>query len=121
LEFQFMRRSSWTPSIAPRGDDQNVYLVVDDFGRHGRVYRETDIETADLKTTITDLMEGQYRNPIRVVAFNTVERWSQDVSEDVAREIRRRFDLQAEDVPSSIQSFVESFEGRTRQLALRLI
>ncbi len=35
----------WTPSIVPNGDDQNVYLVVDDFGRNGRVYREADVET----------------------------------------------------------------------------
>jgi hypothetical protein len=40
-----MRRSNWTPSIVPDADDQNVYLVVDDFGRHGRCYRETDVET----------------------------------------------------------------------------
>jgi len=32
-------------------------------------------------------LTGQYGNPIRVVAFNTAERWSEDVSEDVAREI----------------------------------
>ena len=31
-----MRGSNWTPSIVPNDDDQNVYLVVDDFGRHGR-------------------------------------------------------------------------------------
>jgi hypothetical protein len=36
-----MRKSSWTPSIVPRADDQDVYLVVDDFGRLGRVWRET--------------------------------------------------------------------------------
>jgi hypothetical protein len=30
-----MRKSVWTPSIAPNDDDQNVYLVVDDFGRNG--------------------------------------------------------------------------------------
>jgi hypothetical protein len=28
------------------GDDQNVYLVVDDFGPNGRAYRETDVEDA---------------------------------------------------------------------------
>jgi hypothetical protein len=49
----------WTPSIVPRGDDQNVYLVVDDFGRNGRVYREADVETADLETVIIDLLDGQ--------------------------------------------------------------
>jgi hypothetical protein len=27
-----MRKSGWTPSIVPHGDDQNVYLVVDDLG-----------------------------------------------------------------------------------------
>jgi hypothetical protein len=40
-------RRNWTPSIVPNGNDQNVYLVVDDFGRLGRSYRETDVERAD--------------------------------------------------------------------------
>jgi hypothetical protein len=114
-------RRLWTPSIAPATDDQNVYIVVDDFGRNGRSYRETDVEHADLETTIANLMAGEYRNPIRVVAFNTDERWSEDVSEDVAREIRRRFDVQAADVPSAVQDFVESYEGQGRQLSLRLV
>jgi hypothetical protein len=115
-----MRRTGWTPSIVPKGDDQNVYLVVDDFGRNGRSYRETDVETADLETVILDLLEGQYNNPIRVVAFNTAEGWSQDVSDDIAQELRRRCDLQLRDAPSSIQDFVERHEGRDRQLTLRL-
>jgi hypothetical protein len=70
----FVMRRPWTPSIVPAGADQNVYIVVDDFGRKGRAYRETDVETADLETTITDLMAGEFSNPIRVVAFNTAER-----------------------------------------------
>ena len=49
-----MRRSAWTPSIVPKGDDQNVYLVIDDFGRNRRGYREPDVETTDLETVITD-------------------------------------------------------------------
>ena len=85
-----MRRSSWTPSVVRNGHDQNVYLVVDDFGRLGRAYCETDVEEADLETVITRLISGQFKDPIRIVAFNTVERWSEDVSEDVAREIQRR-------------------------------
>jgi hypothetical protein len=117
-----MRKSNWTPSIVPRGDDQNVYLVVDDLGRQGRVWREADTETTDLETTILDLLEGQYKNPIRVVAFNTVEGWSQDVSADFAQELRRRCDLQLRDVPSSIIDFVERHEGHQhRQLTLRLV
>jgi hypothetical protein len=50
-----------TPSIGPDGDDQNVYLVVDDFGRNRRAYRETDVENADLETVIIDLLDGQYK------------------------------------------------------------
>jgi len=30
-------KTGWTPSIVPKGDDQNVYLVLDDFGRNGRL------------------------------------------------------------------------------------
>jgi hypothetical protein len=43
--------SSWTPSIVPGGDDQNVYLVVSDFGRLGLAWCETDVEATDLETT----------------------------------------------------------------------
>ena len=66
-------RRSFIPSIVPNGDDQTVYLVLDDFGRLGRAYRETDVEQANLETTIGDLMSGQYSDPVRVVAFNTAE------------------------------------------------
>ena len=76
-----MRRSNWTPSIVPNDEDQIVYLVADDFGRLGRAWREADYEATDIETVIQDLLTGQYSNPIRVVAFNTAERWSEDVSE----------------------------------------
>jgi hypothetical protein len=46
-------------------------------------WREADYETTDIETVIQDLLTGQYGNPIRVVAFNTAERWSEDVFEDV--------------------------------------
>jgi hypothetical protein len=65
-----MRRGSgWAPSIAPKDDDQNVYLVVDDLGRLQRVDRETDFEATDLETVIPDLLGSQYNNPVRVVAL----------------------------------------------------
>jgi hypothetical protein len=115
-----MRRSNWTPSIVPRGDDQDIHLIVDDLGRLGRVWREADVETTDFETVVQDLLEGQYNNPIGIFAFNPVEGWSRDVSEDVARELRRRCDLQLRDIPSSIVDFVERLEGSSRQLTLRL-
>jgi hypothetical protein len=115
-----MRRSGWTPSIVSRGDDQAVYLVMDDLGKLGRMWSETDAETADLETVILDLLEGQYKNPIRVVGFNTAEGWSQDVSADVAAEVRQRCDLQLRDVPFFLQDFVDRYEGRYHDVQLPL-
>jgi hypothetical protein len=112
---------SGLPSIVSRGDNQTVYIVVDDFGRSGRPYRETEVEDADLETTITNLTQGEYSNPVRIVSFNTAEKWSEDPSADSAYDIRRRCDLQAADVLSTIQGFVERHDCHSRQLTLRLI
>jgi hypothetical protein len=64
---------NWAPSIVP-STDQTVYLVLEDFGRHGRALCETDAEASDLETVITYLPEGQYRSnhPVStaVAAFN---------------------------------------------------
>jgi hypothetical protein len=100
--------------------DQTVYLVIDRFSS-GRVYRETEVERTDLETIINDLLSGQFNDPIRVVAFNTLEHWSQDVSGEIAREIQTRCDIQGDTVPDHLQDFVDSNAGPARQLALRLV
>ena len=115
-----MPRTGWTPSIVPYGADQTVYLVVDRFGGLGTAYRETDIERTDLETVITDLISGQFNDPVRVVAFNTLEYWAQDVSRDVALEIQSRCDIDGHDVPDTLRDFVDSYAGPDRQLTLRL-
>jgi hypothetical protein len=119
-----MRKSSRTPSIVPHGTDQNdVYLVLDDLGRLGRVWREADEHTG-LESVIRDLLTGQYRDPIGVIGFNTFEGWSQDVSHDVAQELRRRCDLHGRDVPSDIQDFVDRHDAVDRSqlsLPMRLV
>jgi hypothetical protein len=50
----------------------SIYLVVDGFGGIGTVYRETEVERTDLETVTADLMSGQFNDPLRVVAFNTL-------------------------------------------------
>jgi len=50
---------------------RDIYLVLDDFGERGRSWREIDEERTERETVIRDLLEGQYSDPIRVVAFNT--------------------------------------------------
>ena len=113
-------RRSWTPSIVPNGHDQTFYLVINNYGKLGPAFAETDLGEADLETTISYLMSGQYNDPVRVVAFNTSEHWSEDASEDVAREIMRRLDLAGGALPSSLAAFVDSHVGPDRQLTLRL-
>ena len=112
-----MRGTNWTPSIVPADTYEMVYLVADDFSKLGRAWREADYEATDLETVIQDL---QYNNPVRIISFNTGERWSEDVSEDVARELRRRCDLQMRVVPFYLQDFIDRYEGRYRDVQLPL-
>jgi hypothetical protein len=71
-------------------DDVTVYLVLNDHGRNGLAYDETDPAEADRETTIRSFLSGQYSNALRVIAFNTAEGWSRDVSEDIAAEVLQR-------------------------------
>ena len=109
-----MRKSSWTPSIVPRGDDHDVYLIVDDLGRLGRLWRQADYEATDFETIVTDLLDGQYSNPTGVFAFNTTEGWSWDASGDVAIELHRRCNSQVRDVPEPLQDFVDRHNPRSQ-------
>jgi hypothetical protein len=113
-------RRSWTPSIVPNGHDQTFYIVINNYRELGPAFAETDLGEADLETTISDLMSGQYDDPVRVVAFNTSERWSEDASEDVEREIMRRLDLAGGALPSSLMPFVDNHVGPDRRLTFRL-
>src|SRR3979490_270108 len=116
-----MPSTGWTPKIVPYGADQTVYLVVDRFGQLGSAYRETEVERTDLETIITDLMSGQFNDPVRVVAFNTLEHWSEDVSKQIADEMQTRCDIEGVAVPEHGSDFVASHTSPTRQLTLRLL
>ena len=70
-----MPRTAWTPRIVPYGADQTVNVVIDSFPGLGEIKR-TDVETI-----IADLISGQFNDPIRVVAFNTLEHWPEDVTQ----------------------------------------
>ena len=112
-----------SPSIASsQPDDVDVYLVLDDFGdRLGRAWRETGEQEADRATTIEDLMTGQYHAPARVVAFNTAEGWSRDVSEEIADELMTRINQAYAEISPSIEEFLERYAGgRPVQLPLPL-
>ena len=100
---------SRSPSIVPQEANQDTYLVLEDFGRLGRAWRETDVEAADRETLIQNLIDGQYGHPLRIVAFNTAEGWSRDVMVDIADKLRRRI-AEHDLVPASVQVFLEMAE-----------
>jgi hypothetical protein len=114
-----MPRSGWSPQLVPYGADQTVYLVVDRFRANGGVYRETEVERADFETIIVDFLTGQFNDPVRVIAFNSLEHWSDDVSAAIATEIQTRCDIEGASVPEHISDFVDRYSGPVRQLTLR--
>ena len=100
-----------SPSMIP-GIDRNVYLVLDDYGRMGCAWRETNVEDTDFEAVIDDLLEGQYSNPVRVIGFNLSEGWVRDVSKEIARKLRQRCADEGRELPYSLHQLVEQ-EART--------
>jgi hypothetical protein len=96
-----------SPSIVPHGANQDTYLVLEDFGRIGCAWRETDVESADRETLIRDLVDGLYRKPVRIVAFNTTEGWARDVTVEIADELRRRY-VEFGEVPDAVLDLMEA-------------
>jgi hypothetical protein len=80
-------------SIVPDNDNNTtVYLVLDDVTPFGHVWiehvwSETGEEQANESTIIRWLVEEQFKRPLRVVAFNTEEGWSRDVSREIAEKL----------------------------------
>jgi hypothetical protein len=103
----------WTPGVVPYGADQTVYLVVD-TGTRGS---ELEIERADLESVISDLISGRFNDPVRVVAFNTLEHWARDLSADIASEIQARFDIAGDELPEHVRDFVAANSASVRQLS----
>lgn len=101
----------------PYGADQTVYLVVDSFGSRAAVYREAEFERADAETVVADMLSGQFNNPVGVIAYNTLEHWTEDVSASVAAEIQSRCDMDGEPVPEHVRDFVKSRNTLARRPA----
>ena len=110
-----MRNPKSTPTLVP-SDNATVYLVLDDFGKLGRAYRETDENQADFETVVDDLLTGQFTRPVRIVAFNIAEGWSRDVSVEIAWEVIKRASISGEQLTSGTRDFVHSYVGRHESL-----
>ena len=108
-----------TPSIVPNDRlDKDFYLVLENF-RAGAVFCETD-EGVTYITLIDDLLTGQYDQVQRIVAFNPVEGWSRDASEDVASALEAHIAAEGREVTEGLRDFIEGQLGRKlgQQLSL---
>ena len=101
-----MRPMSATPSVVPNADGA-VYIVLDDFGNVGAAYREADAADCDRASVVRDLLQGQFHNPLSVIAFNAAEGWSADVSEEIARAVLERARAEDATIPRRVQAFCE--------------
>ncbi|SDJ11852.1 hypothetical protein SAMN05216338_10407 [Bradyrhizobium sp. Rc2d] len=96
---------SRSPSIVPpMAAHPDVYLVVEEFAGR-RAWCETAEEDTGRATLMRHLMDGLYEHPTRIVAFNTVEGWSRDVTVEIADELGRR--VVEYEVPACVLKFVE--------------
>ena len=91
--------------------DVTIYLVLNDFGRLGRAYVETDEAHADEATIVENILSGQYSQPLRVAAFNTAEGWARDVTEDIARAVLDQAESERRPIARAAQEFLERTLG----------
>jgi hypothetical protein len=110
-----MRNPVYAPTLVP-SFDVTVYLVLDDFGKIGRAYREADEVESDLEDIVGGMLNGRYTQPVRVVAFNTAEGWASDVSEDIAWEVLKRIAAEGKSIPASTRQFTEFHVGENETL-----
>ena len=62
---------------------------------------------------IRNLLEGQYFAPVRIIAFNTAEGWSRDVSDEIATELAQACADRGE-TPPSLADFIANHNRSSR-------
>jgi len=93
-----------SPSIVPSGAEQDTYLAL---GWIGCCWRETDKGSTEREAVIRALVDGEFSKPVRIVAFNTAEGCSRDVTVEIAEELSRRYGEFGE-VPKAILDFMDA-------------
>ena len=94
-----------------------VYQVLDDLGEHGHVWPEMAENEANEQTIIQWIIDGQFKRPLRVIAFKTEEGWSRDVTYGIALRI---FELNRRGTPlgAAARDFVERITGNAPVVAV---
>jgi len=99
------------PSIVPTPPEwhsSTVYIVFEDFGALGRVYRETDERGADLTGLVDDIIAGEYRHIVHILAFNLAAGWARDATLEVARAVAEECRRRGRDLKDGARELVEA-------------
>jgi hypothetical protein len=92
-----------------------VYLVLDDLGPSDRVWIETGEEEANEPTIVRWFIEEQLTRPLRVIAFNTEEGWSRDVSREIAEKLLD-FNRSGTALGAGAREFVDRVTGQSARV-----
>lgn len=94
-----------SPPLAP--SHSATHLVLCDYGALGTAYVETDPEAAGRDAIVRDLIAGEYEKPLRVIAFDTEQGWSRDVSKEITAAVLQAVrDEGKHDLPPGTHAFV---------------
>jgi hypothetical protein len=99
-------------TLVPDPPSVTVHVVLDDLGRSGRVWREIPEERADERDIVQAIVDGQFVRPVRIVAFDTTEGCSQDVTEDIARAVVELARKNGDALSRVATEFVERATGK---------
>jgi hypothetical protein len=90
---------------------------MDEIGEFGNVWREMAEGEANEATIVRWIIEGQFSRPIRIVAFDTDDGWSHDMTRNIAAKL---LDLNQDGVALSAtaREFVERVTGRSATVAV---
>lgn len=64
---------------------------------------------ANERDVIENILRGEYEHPVRIVAFNTAEGWSRDVTENIAEKLVDVARKEGCDLNASAHAFIERF------------
>jgi hypothetical protein len=74
-------------SIVP-DSEHTTYLLLDEMtNQHVSIWPEISADEANEATIVQWIIEGQFSRPIKIVAFNTEDGWSRDVTQEIATKL----------------------------------
>ena len=102
------RRATLVPD-APAGG--TVHMLLDDFSR-ARAWREMDEEHTDERDIVSEIIDGEFNRPIKIVAFNLEENWVRYVTEDIARAVIETATAERQQLSRAAAEFVARATGK---------